>query len=176
MGWVYVCAKWEVWAVARHEPSQSSFTSEQQEKSAAPTSVGALNFTLALFLYNCLLTLIHLLLLVEETGYVSWYQTFTSWCSDQTLLFSLQLIRKSIKIKSLCESGDSWKKFSSKCTSHALTPGINSTLCDCVYSCVNKQHFPILYKWESCEKALRQCVTQKEWPLFAVLDKWCYHR
>ena len=38
---VYVCAKWVARVAARREPAQSRSTCEQQEKSAAPTSAGA---------------------------------------------------------------------------------------------------------------------------------------
>ncbi len=108
-------------AVAQHGPSQNSLTSEQQEKSAASTSAGAVShfkFHSRLVFDTYLVVQFRLPLFVGEADCTPWYRTLTSWWSNQTLHYSAQPVRKSIKSE-VCVwrdlrrregSGNSWEK------------------------------------------------------------------
>lgn len=121
-------------------------------------------------------TAILLLLFVEETVHIPWYQTFTSWCSNQTLLYFVQL-KLNFFVWQDCgeweELGYSWlKKKSIFCL---YLTAIHMLRVTCASACVQTNtYLPFLHKSESCVIALRQCGRQRESPLFAVWSQWSY--
>ncbi len=145
--WLSDSMCWRVCVCAKMGGASRGLTSEQQEKSAAPASAGAVSrfeFHSHLVFDTYLVMPFHLLLFAGEAACAPWYRTSTSWCSNQTLSLLRSAREETHQIESLFATalqkgrrglvipGKICLPPSTNSDSCALTTGVDSTLRVCV--------------------------------------------